>query len=78
MRSAATNPSTSGVLPMAVDGSGRTGGWCFAFPDICYIPGSPPVPIPVPNIGYLKDAIKCAITVKVENKPMVVEPRRSR
>lgn len=50
-----------------------SGGWCFAFPDICYVPGAPPIPIPFPNIGYLKDAIKCALTVKVENKPMVLE-----
>ena len=51
----------------------KTGGWCFAFPDVCFIPGDPPIPFPFPNWGMLADAVMCATTVKVEGKPIVVE-----
>ncbi len=53
--------------------SGGAGGWCFAFPDVCYVPGDPPWPFPFPNIGYLKDAVNCATTVFAEGKPLCNE-----
>jgi hypothetical protein len=54
--------------------SGGAGGWCFAFPDVCYIPTYPsPTPIPFPNIDYLKDAINCTVTVFAEGKPVCHE-----
>ncbi len=53
--------------------SGGAGGWCFAFPDVCFIPTDPPIAIPFPNIGYLKDAVNCAMTVMAEGKPLCTE-----
>lgn len=49
------------------------GGFCFAFPDICFVPGDPPIPLPFPNWGFLKDAVACIETVLIEGKPIVVE-----
>ncbi len=52
---------------------GGFGGWCFAFPDICFIPTDPPIAIPFPNIGYLKDAINGTVLVFAEGKPILHE-----
>ena len=49
------------------------GGWCFAFPDLCWVPGDPSFLLPFPNFGFLKDAIKCIATVKIEGKPVIVQ-----
>lgn len=51
----------------------KSGGWCFAFPDVCYLPTDPPMPFPFPNWGFLKDAVGCISTVLAEMKPIVVE-----
>lgn len=49
------------------------GGWCFAFPDLCWVPSDPDFLLPFPNMGFLKDAILCIATVKIEGKPVVVQ-----
>ncbi len=51
----------------------KTGGTCFSFPDLCFLPTVPKVLVPFPNIGYLKDAVKCSVSVMAQNKPIVVE-----
>jgi len=33
----------------------RSGGICFAFPNVCITPGAPPTPIPYPSVGQLSD-----------------------
>lgn len=51
----------------------KKGGWCFAFPDICKVPSDPDFLFPFPNMSFLKDAVRCIATVKVEGKPVIVQ-----
>ncbi len=59
------------MLPIAT----KAGGTCFAFPDVCLVPGpgGPPVPTPFPNTGQCRDAEGTVGAVIVENKEVLVE-----
>lgn len=51
----------------------KKGGKCAGFPDVCKVPGTPPVPTPFPNASDpsgTKGAIK---TVLIEKKETVVD-----
>jgi hypothetical protein len=52
----------------------KTGGICFAFPDVCYTPSpSGQVPVPYPNIAQLSGANPVAETVKAVGNPVITE-----
>lgn len=56
--------------------STKSGGQCFAFPDVCKTPAPPapsPVPIPYPNIGMVMQATKTASKVKICQQPTVTK-----
>ena len=52
------------MFPTATTG----GGQCFVFPDVCKVPGAPPIPTPFPNIGMCQQAKKTTKKVKILNK----------
>ena len=53
----------------------RGGGKCAAFPDVCKVPGTPPVPTPFPNVAMCADAKgkTCARKVKILNKAILTK-----
>jgi hypothetical protein len=52
----------------------KSGGICFAFPDVCYTPSpSGQVPIPYPNIGQMSDANPHTTTVKAAGNWIITE-----
>ncbi len=57
------------MVPAATTG----GGVCMVFPDVCKVPGAPPVPTPFPNIGQCSQAKKTTKKVKILNKPCLTK-----
>lgn len=55
--------------------STKGGGKCAAFPDVCKVPGTPPLPTPFPNVAMCADAKgkTCARKVKILNKPILTK-----
>lgn len=51
----------------------KSGGICFAFPDVCLTTIVVPVPIPYPNIGLLGDATKTSEKVTIGGEPVILE-----
>jgi hypothetical protein len=51
------------------------GGICFAFPNVCKTPAppGPPIPIPYPSIGQIKDAADTSPDVSAGSKPVVTK-----
>ena len=54
----------------------KSGGICFAFPNVCFTPVPPPVnqvPIPYPSIGQLSSATGTASDVKAGGSEVVIK-----
>jgi len=58
------------MLPVST----KAGGNCFAFPDVCLVPGpTGPVPTPFPNTAECRDAEATVDAVLVQGKEVIVE-----